>query len=71
MRKRDRMMWVDERFFDFVKAKVEYDKNVLKKVKRYKPDADIYGSCAEATGAIYDRFIYPKVKKKSRSKKNK
>ena len=66
-----KMMWVDDRFFDCIKEKVEYDKNALKKIKKYAPDADVYPSSEKATGAIYEKFIYPQMQKKTKGRRKK
>jgi len=64
-------MWVDDRFAEHVKSKVEYDKNVLKKIKRHMPNADLYPSCEKATGEIYEQFIKPKRLSKGKNKRRK
>jgi hypothetical protein len=64
-------MWADKRFWNYCKSRVIRDEDVRRQIKQQNPDAEVFGSFAEASGWVYEKFIIGNNPKKSNTKKRK
>lgn len=62
-------MWADKRFWNYCKSRVVRDADVRKQIKQQNPDAEVFGSFAEASGWVYEKFIMGKLPKTTRRKR--